>query len=87
MQFLEKMSPDKNKENPKFDNYSYYITPANIDGESHTILSTVGRVEQEIYYDHNVFRGTPKEVFERAKNETCDPKYDRLNKILQSKER
>jgi hypothetical protein len=85
MQFLKEMPPDK--ENASFDNYSYYITPTNIDGESHTILSTVGRVEQEIYYDHNVFKGTPKEVFERAKIETSDPKYDRLNKILQDKEK
>ena len=83
MQFLEEMPPDKDKENPKFDNYSYYITPANIDGQFYTILSTVGRKRQEIYYDQNIFNGTPEEVFAKAKNEINDPKYRRLNEILQ----
>jgi len=81
MQFLEEMKPDK--EGASFENYSYYITPANIASESYTILSTVGRVEQEIYYDHNIFKGTPAEVFAKAKSETSDKKYHRLNKILQ----
>jgi len=81
MQFLEEMKPDK--ENASFDNYSYYITGINIDGELHTILSTVGRKRQEIYYDHNIFKGIPKEVFTKAKNETDNPKYSRLNEILQ----
>jgi len=82
MQFLEEMRPDK--ENAGFDNYSYYVTPAKVGGESYTILSTVGRVEQEIYYDHNIFKGRPEEVFAKAKNETVEPKYNRLNKILQN---
>jgi hypothetical protein len=81
MQFLEEMPSDK--ENPKFDSYSYYITPANIDGQPYTIFSTVGRKRQKIYYDHNVFKGTPEEVFVKAKNEINDPKYSRLNEILQ----
>ncbi|MDR2594700.1 MAG: hypothetical protein LBC87_08025 [Fibromonadaceae bacterium] len=81
MQFLEEMPPDKN--DAKYSKYSYYITPANIDGKPHTILSTVGYKGGEIYYDHNIFKGTPEEVFARTKNETNNPKYDRLNKILQ----
>jgi hypothetical protein len=84
MQFLAEMKPDK--KNASFDNYSYYITRVNIGGESHTILSTVGRKRQEIYYDHNIFKETPKEVFAKAKNETSYPKYSRLNEILQDTE-
>jgi len=80
MLFLEEMKPDK--ENASFDKYSYYITKVNIDGESHTILSTVGSVEQKIYYDQNVFKGTMQEVFARAKNDTSDAKYSRLKEIL-----
>jgi len=83
MQFLEEMPPEG--DDAKYDKYSYYITPANIDGLLYTILSTVGYKGKEIYYDHNVFEGTPKEVFDRAKTEIKDPKYDRLNKILQDK--
>ncbi|MDR2553887.1 MAG: hypothetical protein LBC64_00535 [Fibromonadaceae bacterium] len=79
MKFLEEMSPDK--ENSKFGNYSYYITRANIDGESYTILSTVGHNEYGIYYDQNVFEGTPKEVFKEAKTSN-DNKYSRLKEIL-----
>ena len=79
MRFLERMKPDK--ENAGFDTYSYYITGANIDGESHTILSTVGYKGQEIYYDQNVFKGTSKEVFKEAKTST-DNKYSRLKEIL-----
>jgi len=59
------------------------IIGVNIDGESHTILSTVGCNEHKIYYDQNVFKGTPKEVFAKAKNEASNPKYSRLNEILQ----
>jgi len=81
MQFLEEMPPDKG--DASFNKYSYYITPAKIDGEPYTILSTVGHTEQGIYYDQNVFEGTPKEVFAKARNETSNKKYDRLNKILQ----
>jgi len=81
MQFLEEMPPDKDVENPKFSNYSYYITPVNIDGKPHTILSTVGRVDQEIYYDQNVFKGTPKQTFTKAKT-TDNAKYSRLKEIL-----
>jgi len=80
MQFLEEMKPSK--ENSKYDKYSYYITPVNIGGKSHTILSTVGHKGQEIYYTQNVFKGTPKEVFAKAKNEINDTKYSRLNEIL-----
>jgi len=83
MQFLEEMPPDKG--DASFDKYSYYITPAKIDGELHTVLSTVGYKGGEIYYDHNVFKGTPKEVFAKARNEAINKKYDRLNKILQYK--
>jgi len=85
MQFLEEMKPDKNKENPKFDNYSYYITPANIDGEPHTILSTVGKMGNEIYYDQNVFKGMPEEAFKEAKTSN-DNKYSRLKEILKDSE-
>jgi len=80
MQFLEEMKPSK--ENTKYDKYSYYITPVKIDGEFHTILSTIGHKGQEIYYTQNVFKGTPKEVFTKAKNETNNTKYSRLNEIL-----
>jgi hypothetical protein len=81
MLFLEEIPACK--ENAKYDKYSYYITPANIEGEPYTILSTVGHEGQEIYYDQNVFEGTPKEAFAKARNETSDRKYSRLNEILQ----
>jgi hypothetical protein len=80
MQFLEKLPPDK--ADPNFSEYSYYIVKANIDGESHTILSVVGYKGNEIYYDQNMFKGTAQEVFEKAINTTDDPKYSRLNEIL-----
>jgi len=82
MQFLEEMKPDKGKSG--FDNYTYYITGINIDGESYTILSTVGSVEQKIYYDQNVFKGVPQEVFTKAKSNTSDAKYSRLKEILKN---
>jgi len=81
MQFLEKMKPDK--KNAKYGKYSYYITVTNIDGKSCTILSTIGHNENGIYYDHNVFEGTPKEVFSEAKN-TTTKKFERLKEILQN---
>jgi len=84
MLFLEEMKPEK--ENAKFGNYSYYITGMNIDGESHTILSTVGKMGNEIYYDQNVFKGTPKEVLKEAKTST-DNKYNRLKEILKGSEK
>ena len=85
MQFLEKMKsePKPDKEKPKYGKYSYYITGVNIDGKPHTILSTIGHNENGIYYDHNVFEGTPKEVFAQAKNATTK-KFDRLKDILQN---
>ena len=84
MQFLEEMKPEikSDKEKPKYGKYSYYIIGANIDGKSYTILSTIGHNENGIYYDHNVFEGTPKEVFAQAKNATTK-KFDRLKEILQ----
>jgi hypothetical protein len=85
MQFLEEMKPSKEK--AKYRKYSYYITPINIGGKQHVVLSTVGYMGQEIYYDHNVFEGTPQEVFAKAKNETNDAKYSRLNEILQNTEK
>jgi len=81
MQFLEEMKPDKDVVNPKFNKYSYYITPVNIDGKPHTILSTIGYKGEEIYYDQNVFKGTPKEVFKEAKT-SDNNKYSRLKEIL-----
>ncbi|MDR2731953.1 MAG: hypothetical protein LBB36_01910 [Fibromonadaceae bacterium] len=57
MQFLEEMSPDPNRVNPRFAKYSYYITQAKIDGESYIILSTVGYKGHEIYYDQNGVKG------------------------------
>jgi len=80
MLFLEKMQP--NKKNAKYGKYSYYITVTNIDGKPRTILSTIGHNENGIYYDHNVFEGTAKEVFSEAKNATTK-KFDRLKEILQ----
>jgi len=79
MKFLEEMKP--NKENAKFDNYSYYVTRINIDGISHTILSTVGHNEYRVYYDQNVFEGTPEEVFKEARISNNN-KYSRLKEIL-----
>jgi hypothetical protein len=81
MQLLERMKPDK--EDANFSNYSYYITKVNIDSESYTIFSVVGRIWNELYYDQNVFKGTVLEVFAKAINETNDTKYSRLNEILQ----
>jgi hypothetical protein len=81
MQFLEKMPADK--ANAKFKEYSYYITPVKIDGETYTIFSEVGKAGKETYYDQNMFKGTPKEVLGKAKEETSE-KYSRLNKILQN---
>jgi len=68
-------------------NYSYFITPTNIDGRSHVILSTVRRAGNDVYYDHNVFNGTVAEVFEMAKLYTDNPKYSRLNEILKDVDR
>jgi hypothetical protein len=83
MQFLEEMLPDK--ENAKYGKYSYYITKTKIDGESHTILSTVGYNKDGIYYDHNVFKGTSQEVFKEAKNSTMEnAQYSRLKEILKN---
>jgi hypothetical protein len=79
MQFLEEMRPEK--ENARFDNYSYYITGVNMDGKSYTILSTVASKGESIYYDQNVFEGTKQEVFKKAMCMT-DDKYGRLSKIL-----
>jgi len=79
MKFIEEMKPDK--ENASFNNYSYYISRVSIDCESHTILSTVGYKGQKIYYDQNVFKGTPEEVFIEAKT-SIDNKYSRLKEIL-----
>jgi len=83
MKFLEEMKRDN--KNSKYGKYSYYITRANIEGKSHTILSTIGHNENGIYYDHNVFEGTPKEVFAQAKN-AATKKFDRLKEILQKTE-
>jgi len=82
MQFLEEMPADGT--NAKYSKYSYYITGVNLDGESHTILSIVGHSENGIYYDQNVFRGTPEEVFAKSKNLIENQKYKRLNKILRN---
>ncbi|MCL1956717.1 MAG: hypothetical protein FWF63_05295 [Fibromonadales bacterium] len=81
MQFLEEMLPEG--DNTKYNKYSYYITRVNIDDKSHTILSTVGKMGNEIYYDQNVFEGTPEEVFAKAENARDNSKYGRLTKILQ----
>jgi len=81
MQFLEKTSAEK--ANAKFGDYFYYITNAKINNEPYTILSTVGRKGGDIYYDHNVFKGTAQEVFLEAKIST-DIKYSRLSKILEN---
>ena len=80
MKFFEKMLADK--QNSKFNNYSYYITNISMDGNPYVILSTVGYNKYGIYYDQNVFKGTVYEVFTRAKNKTNDPKYSRLSEIL-----
>jgi len=84
MQFLEEMGADK--ENASFDKYSYYITPVKIDGKSYTILSTVGFKGKKIYYDQNVFEGTPEEVFKRINKAVemggNNSQYSRLAKIL-----
>jgi len=85
MQFLEKMPPEGG--NTKYKKYSYYITRVNIDSKSHTILSTVGHMGNEIYYDQNVFEGTPEEVFAKAENTRDNSKYGRLAKILQESKR
>jgi len=83
MLFLEEMSPEG--DNAKYHKYYYYITPAKIDGKQYTILSTVGRTDQEIYYDQNVFYGTPQEVFAKVELEASNAKYSRLNAILNKK--
>jgi len=83
MQFLEEMKPDKDVVNPKFNKYSYYITPVNIDGKSHTILSTIGYKGEEIYYDQNVFKGTLEQTFTKART-TDNAKYSRLKEILKN---
>ena len=80
MIFLEEMLSDK--PNAKYKNYSYYITQVKIDNESYTILSTVGRYGDEIYYDQNIFKGSTQDVFIEAKNKLNEPKYSRLNEIL-----
>jgi len=82
MLFLEKMTPDK--ENASFDYYSYYITPVKINGKDYTILSTVGqkRKSNETYYDQNVFKGTPKEVFDNLEDAGNNTQFSRLAKIL-----
>jgi hypothetical protein len=79
MQFLAEMKADK--ADAHFKEYLYYITPAKIDEESYTILSTVGFSGEKIYYDQNVFEGTPEGVFEEARSSTSK-KYSRLNEIL-----
>jgi len=86
MLFLEEMKPDKGngEKRAKFDSYSYYITPVKINGEQYTILSTIGQKGQKIYYDQNVFYGTPEEIFKETKIST-DIKYSRLRKILGNK--
>jgi len=85
MLFLEEMSPEG--DNAKYHKYSYYITPVRINGKQYTILSTVGRTDQEIYYDQNVFEGTPEEVFAKTEGETSDAKFSRLNVILNKKDK
>jgi len=80
MLFLEEMSPEG--DNAKYHKYSYYITPVRINGKQYTILSTVGRTDKEIYYDQNVFEGTPEKVLAKAKTEVSDAKFSRLNAIL-----
>ena len=55
--------------------------------EPYTILSTVGHNENGIYYDHNVFNGTPEEVFKEAKNRPENAQYSRLKEILKDKEK
>jgi hypothetical protein len=82
MQFLDEMKPDK--VNSKFGKYSYYITKVKIDDQQCIILSTIGNLGREIYYDQNVFIGSINEVFRKAKNETLDLKYNRLNEILRN---
>jgi hypothetical protein len=84
MLFLEKRKAEE--EGAKFDEYLYYITSIKIDGKPHTILSTAGyKLKQgKVYYVQNVFEGTPKEVFAKAKNEV-NIKYKRLNEILNEK--
>jgi hypothetical protein len=83
MKFLEEMSAEK--ENAKFDKYSYYVMKAKIYGEYYTIFSTVGHNKDNVYYYQNVFEGTPKEVFEEIKNgKLKDGKYSRLFDILKN---
>jgi len=82
MLLLDEASP--NKANVKYDNYSYYITQVKMEERTYTILSTIGRKWDEVYYDHNVFEGSSEEVFVKAKNDATDFKYSRLNNILES---
>ena len=63
-------------------NYSYFVTPIELDGNPHTVFSTVRRENNSVYYDHNVFEGAVGDVFAKAKTETSDPKYSRLHDIL-----
>ena len=86
MQFLDRRKAEE--ENAKFDEYLYYITPIKIDGKPYTILSTVGyKLKQnKVYYVQNVFEGTLKEVFAKAKSKTSI-KYKRLNEILNNNEK
>jgi len=86
MLFLEEMGADK--EDARFDNYSYYITPINMDGKSYTILSTIGCKKQKIYYDQNTFEGTPEIVFNtvgNAREAGNNSQYSRLEKIFKGK--
>ena len=81
MKFLYETAPEK--PNSSYQKYSYYITEASIDGNPYTILSTVGKQNNEFYYDQNLFEGTNTAVFNAARNST-DNKYSRLNKILEN---
>ncbi|MCL2281884.1 MAG: hypothetical protein FWC26_01030 [Fibromonadales bacterium] len=82
MKLLEDMQA--NKKGSKFSNYSYYITNISLAGKPYTVLSTIGREGNNIYYDHNTFDGTSQNVFNFAKNTTTDPKYSRLSEILKN---
>jgi len=82
MQFLEKQIPEK--EGSKYNNYSYYITGINMDGKSYAVFSIVGYNERGVYYVHNVFEGTRREVFAKAEKEAItDSQYKRLAEILE----
>ena len=86
MKFIEEMMPEK--ENSKYDKYSYYILRVKIEGGPHTILSTVGHNKDGIYYDQNVFKGTPQEIFNEARNTSLEnAQYSRLKEILKDTEK